>query len=288
MKNNFYKMNKQIYLRIFFLFILFIFLLVRCQKEVTNIKLPETNPKLVAGCFISPQDTLIVVTLTRSNPIFGSGHNSSNNSFVTDASVIISNGINAVAVPYNNTNWQYELQASAFPVLSGKTYYLNISTPKGENVSARCAVPPSNLSSMTIDFIDTTSSEQKINVKWTDIPNQINYYRVFAQTVMQDSFMNDTTYFEMYSDNSLQNDNEKDGQEMSSKLNAYSSYGGTNNIIGYDFYLLNIDEEYYKYYRSLENFSYGDPFSEPSPLYTNINGGLGVFAAYQKIHVRKN
>ena len=263
-----------------------------CEKDVTNIKLPESKPKLVVGCFISPQDTLITVTLTRSNPIWGTDHNNSNNLSVADASVTISNGTNSVTVPYNSMDEQYELQASLFPIVSGQTYYLNISTPKGESVSASCTVPISNLTSLTIDFIDTAaaSANKKIKVKWQDIPNQTNYYRVFAQIGIIDNAIGDTLYNDMYSDNSLQNDNNKDGQEMSSIMEGgyYSYINGVQQsvtVIAYTIYLLTIDAEYYKYQYSLEHYTYGDPFSEPSSLYTNIKGGLGVFAAYQKIMV---
>ena len=263
-------------------------LLSGCVKDATNVKLPDTPPKLVVGCFISPQDTLIVVTLSRSNPIFGPAHNNSNNLLVADASVIISDGAASVVVPYNSVNERYELPATMLTIASGQTYSLNISTPKGESVSASCTVPPSNLASLTVEFIDTASSTKRINVKWTDIPNETNYYRIFAQTVFADSFANDTAYNEMYSDNSLQNDYDKDGKEMTSKLNGYSYYTGGNGYtkIGYDFYLLNIDAEYYKYQNSLNNYTYGDPFSEPIPLYTNIKGGLGIFGAYQKFYIR--
>src|SRR3972149_9782654 len=106
MKNNLNKITEKIYFLTLFLLSGFIILPAGCEKDVTNIKQPETKPKLVAGCFISPQDTLIIVTLTRSNPIFGTGHNDSNNLSVTDASVIISNGINSVVIPYNSLNEQ--------------------------------------------------------------------------------------------------------------------------------------------------------------------------------------
>lgn len=42
----------------------------------------------------------------------------------------------------------------------------------------------------------------------------------------------------------------------------------------------NSDENYYKYHRSLETSGNDNPFTEPSLVYTNINNGLGCFAAY--------
>jgi hypothetical protein len=40
------------------------------------------------------------------------------------------------------------------------------------------------------------------------------------------------------------------------------------------------DENYFNYHRSVTNFQDDNPFSEPTPVYTNITGGLGVFGSY--------
>jgi hypothetical protein len=46
-------------------------------------------------------------------------------------------------------------------------------------------------------------------------------------------------------------------------------------------YLLSTDKPYYDLHKSLENPSLGDaPFTEPSFLYSNVKGGLGIFASY--------
>lgn len=46
-------------------------------------------------------------------------------------------------------------------------------------------------------------------------------------------------------------------------------------------YILNTNKEYYDYHESIKKYSGGDdPFTEVSPVFTNITGGLGIFAAY--------
>jgi hypothetical protein len=46
-------------------------------------------------------------------------------------------------------------------------------------------------------------------------------------------------------------------------------------------YLLSTDKPYYDFHRSAENISLGDgPFTEPTLLYSNVSGGLGIFASY--------
>lgn len=258
-------------------------MLVSCEKDVTNIKLPPSDPKLVVGCFISPQDTLITVTLSRSIPIFGSTNNS-NNLGVADASITISNGISSSAIPYNPINGQYELNADLFPIVSGQAYTLTATTPDGESVSGSCTVPVSNLNSLTVEFTDTISDPKIITVKWNDIAGEVNYYRAYAQIISTNA--TDTSYSSMFGNTTLFKDNQKDGNEFYSKLEGYDYYDGDLKAYTYDIYLLTIDREYYTYYYSLAHYTYDDPFSEPSPLYTNIKGGLGVFAAYQKLYVR--
>ena len=42
------------------------------------------------------------------------------------------------------------------------------------------------------------------------------------------------------------------------------------------------NELYVDYFRVLENYVGDDPFSEPTQLPSNINGGLGIFAIVQQ------
>jgi hypothetical protein len=272
-----------------------------CEKDATNVDLPETNPKLVLGCFISPQDTLITVEVGRSNPIFGNNHNTSGHLYVLDASVTLSDGSTSIVLPLVNTGVQqgtYIINASLFPISPGTTYYLTVTTPQGENVSASCTVPISNVTTMSLDYTDTVPSDSyndpiNVTAKWQDIPGQVNYYRVYGSMLMEGEHISngwtvkDTSNSEMYGNNfkSLINASDKDGSQLSFRLDGYYFGDGFNTrIVGYGIYILNVDLNYYNYQKSLENYSYGDPFSEPSPIYTNVNGGLGVFAGYQVLY----
>lgn len=278
-------MIKQIYSATLIPLSLLVIFLTGCTKTVTNIKLPSSDPKLVVGCFISPQDTMITVTLTRSNPVFGSNQGNANET-VPDASVVISNSTSSSSIPFNNMNMKYQLSTNTFPITAGQTYSLTISTPKGENVSASCTVPPSTIASITVDCIDTAAaiSQKKLNVKWNDIPNETNYYRAIASLVEPDTATGHDKHYSIYDEYSLKNDVGKDGKEFISKMTGYYYPNATQSKLYYHIYVMNVDIEYYKYQHSLDNYTYQDPFSEPSPLYTNIKGGLGIFAAYQKIY----
>jgi hypothetical protein len=46
-------------------------------------------------------------------------------------------------------------------------------------------------------------------------------------------------------------------------------------------YLLNTEKSYYLYQKSLEDYKSGeDPFTEVTPVYSNIDGGLGIFTSF--------
>mgnify|MGYP003444346138 FL=1 len=122
--------RKQYFRLMLFPVVLSVMFLYSCVKEVKNIKLPPSDPKLVVGCFISPQDTLIALTLKRSSPLFGSGNGSSQHEPVTGASVIISGNAGSVQLNYNSKRKQYEASKKTFPISGGETYNLTISTPQ--------------------------------------------------------------------------------------------------------------------------------------------------------------
>jgi hypothetical protein len=45
-----------------------------------------------------------------------------------------------------------------------------------------------------------------------------------------------------------------------------------------------LSKEFYKYHLSLSSQNNNSPFAEPNAIYTNVNGGIGVFAGYTKYY----
>lgn len=52
--------------------------------------------------------------------------------------------------------------------------------------------------------------------------------------------------------------------------------------------VMRITEPYYLYYESIRNYNSDNPFTEPTPIYGNIKGGLGIFASSNRIGKRIN
>ena len=267
------------------LLLLLVFFGNSCKKIVTNIKLPS-NPKLVVSCFISPQDTMKSVRLSYSTPLFSNNNNNTAPPPVVDATVVISNGNNSATIPVGANFNTYQLPTGAFPIIAGQTYSLSIATTKGEKVSASCRVPLSNIASLDVDRKDSTPIITTYTTRWNDIPNETNYYRLYYLITHNDSNINSSgSSFWDYNEINLFNDNKKDGKEFVIKrIYSYDVNDTTKRY--FHAFVMNIDVEYYRYQYSLEHNTGYDPFSEPSPIYTNIKNGLGIFAAYQKKYKR--
>ncbi len=174
-----------------------------CESLITTVpdsKLPKGTEKVVLHAYISPQDTLILVKLTLSNPLLGVYRNNGygyvvvgqdtiffTGGVVEDASVILSDSKKqSVSIPYIKTEGLYMLSTRQFQIVAGETYTITAETHKGK-VEATCIVPKEN-TPITSYAIDTLSEEFfneprkvfRINFEWKDTPGQINYYTMKA------------------------------------------------------------------------------------------------------------
>ncbi|CAG5067761.1 hypothetical protein DYBT9623_00484 [Dyadobacter sp. CECT 9623] len=168
--------------------------LTSCESLVTDIppsKLPQIESKLVINSIISPQLPFINVIVSESAPMFnGAGAVEKS---LDNATVLISDGINEMQIPYDSANKIYSLPQSQFPIVPSKKYVLTVSDGK-RNVSAECTVPGKVpvIKSYAFDTllilssiyqnIDPLNKDSAItlNIAWQDIPSDTNNYKVHA------------------------------------------------------------------------------------------------------------
>ena len=270
-------------------------LLGACEKEATGIKLPESNSKLVVTGFISPQDTAVNVEVIRSTPAFGS--RSVGPPFVSDALVTLSDGDRTVTLPRRGEHggW-YFVDTQAMPVVAGRTYTLRVSVPAGESLEASCTVPeapaPPELAYDSLSTPDNNAPRYTLRMSWPDPTGPENYYRPSAEvrTVLTENVdrpppipLTQPVYWEA---DELTDDKAADGGMLYSSRGTFwfgglSEYNPKQYLVGQ---LLHVDRHYYLYHRSLRNAgrSQDNPFAEPVLVYSNVTGGLGVFAAYNR------
>ncbi|MBK8846382.1 MAG: DUF4249 domain-containing protein [Bacteroidetes bacterium] len=256
-------------------------ILLGCEQDA-DIEVPQSTPKLVVTCFISPEDSLITVRLDKSRALFSN----TNEPFdPANATVAISNGITEVTVPYNQDQLLFEIdQASAFTIVPGANYKLKCSYPGLPLLLSQCTVPAERLTEIKLALDSSNAFEYLLKMNFQDLPGIKNYYRTFAFYNYTDTNyfgLGDTTYTEPMAsdDNNLLNDVNNDGGQYSTVFTYLPKGKGPDTLQAV---ILTCSEEYYKFHYSLFTYGYDNPFSEASPIYSNIVNGLGVFAAYRK------
>ena len=285
--------------KIFLISIFTIALTCSCQKEVDNIKFPEYKSKLVISGFLSPDETTHYISVLDNQIIYGNPYVPYDPGTITGT---ISNGIKEISLRSifkKFTNSQdsaflgFVFTSSELRVEEGITYTLKIKSDKGLSVESSCTVPFKKNLFPTLDtVINTTISSYdkqeysflKSNFYFTDIEGDADYYSILSELTRYNS--SSTFYFANTNlvDPKYGCFNDKDIEGMRSKipLSDINLKSFTNDDSAFlKIYLLNTDKPYYDYHRSILNYNSGEtPFTEPSPIYSNINGGLGIFAAY--------
>ena len=120
-----------------------------------------------------------------------------------------------------------------------------------------------------------------IKAKFSDIEGENNFYRFFGTVrgYSKNSFMTGEVAF----DNEFISDRDMDGKSIVVNMDEQFGYflSIAKDSLFLKLYLFNTEKSYYQYHKSLLNYTDSDnPFSEPTPMYSNINGGFGVFSSY--------
>lgn len=272
--------------------ILYIFLsgavFISCTKEA-KVKLPPQEDKLVVTSFISPGDTNILVTVRNSVPKFDwVGMWGPQFSNLTNATVLMSDGTTQIRVPFDSTFGMYLAKTKDLPVLSGKTYYLDVSTPDGKTVSAETTVPGGvlSLSKFELDIAGSDTDHVKFGtfISIPDLPGTT--YIGGSFDIVTSMSPDDPPMYASY--------NESSYFSMSDEFQSYSEYSASKQselystayyrYIGMGVTLLNTDKHFYLYHKTIRIApgSGDNPFSDPVMVYSNITGGLGCFGSYTK------
>ncbi len=260
------------------LLVLFIF---SCTKDA-NVKIPNQKPIPVVGCFFKPGDTLISLQLSYSQPLYASSPVAKE----TNAFVKIEGPLDSKILTYNQSNEKYEVKINSNFFQFGQKYSLYIKLSNGAELSSESIVPNSLVS---IKSVSTQSIQSNFGfvtydmfVKFNDEPSLKNFYSLSYTELTKDTLTNDTVTNGTPFFSNLANDNNNDGGELTIKAFFYNNDGI--NFYGYKLALLNCSKDYYQYSESLNKYNSGsgsgNPFAEPSFIYSNIKNGLGIFAAY--------
>jgi hypothetical protein len=132
---------------------------------------------------------------------------------------------------------------------------------------------------------DNNAESWQARIAWDDFANETNYYRVLAYPM---SYVNPTTsrYWTRSVLDWADNDQNRQGARLTTNklIDNLSLSPYPDRSFHLLFMLLTTDEHYFKYMESIRASSQNNynPFAEPTFVHTNIEGGLGTFAGYQR------
>ncbi|PWJ54536.1 uncharacterized protein DUF4249 [Dyadobacter jejuensis] len=297
-----------------FHFGLLLFLLVglsSCESLINDVdpsKLPDRSSKLVVESYIAPEKEKIEVVVSRSQTIYGP--TDYNFTPISNAVVTLTDGTSAIDIPYSAEDERYIVSASTYPIHPGTQYYLTVSTEQ-ETVSATTTVPleKTAVSSYSFDSLYhykvAGDTALRIRSSFKDIPGQANYYicRGYIEVELNELVWDETTegynlqrrrkkvslrYDDGINNRLFQTDANLDGLTLKSPNFIYripsSSPDDPNapqvKLIRIHLETLNIEKNYYQFHQTKYQNLNNNPFTEPTIVFSNIEGGLGCFGAY--------
>ncbi len=232
---------------------------------VTDIEIPY-HDRLVVQCFLSPQDTLLEVSVTQTAPVIGTVVDGAERyPNILNASVSLSDGQNTVTVPYKTLQLpssydadgeyiytarsRYFLSAKNLPIAAGKTYTLKVSAPGFESVEGTCVIPTKVVAEKDISSSQTsvtgnigrgiTGTYPSIEVRFKDIVGEENFYSVGQFFYQKGTYIdasgakklrvNWTTKYEYIADKGQENQTIVAQPFDLKAFNNFSSFGGNGN-----------------------------------------------------------
>ncbi|MTI31802.1 DUF4249 domain-containing protein [Xanthovirga aplysinae] len=304
-------------------FILFGILLSNLQacdfslvEEVETEQLDTDNHKLVVYSFISPQDENIKVYVDSTIPTMGLLPNTWGSNTIEDAMVTLDNGQKEVKLIFNNPvdengyeteESHYTISTDQFPIEVGKTYTLKVSSPNFKAVTASCSVPSEapelSMSTYTYkdeDFMQTEIELLGLESSWKAEKERVNYFAFFINERTVTHFIDQEGNWQSYENEWYQErlfltDEGNLGKDYKIRTELYrlanTDNEGENDEnreeVILEGFLLNTDQLYYDYHTKMKNYTGDNLFTEPIQVPTNIEGGLGIFSAYnmQKVSI---
>lgn len=271
------------------------------REEVQPLELTEQAEKLVVAGFISPQDSVLSVRVTRSQTI--TDETTSPNGAVTDATVLLSGNGTSVTLAFNAKKQCYQVEARFLPVRNGQTYELSVRTPRGERVTGRCTVPKAvTLKTVTLDSAQAADRTKQFVARytWNDPAGETNFYQTAGtftyvkqcptcrgEALKPESVPVAFTAATGWVSNEVTNGGKLQTDGSLALLNPKATFGENFQRATVQATLLHVDEAYFRYHRAVEQAAAAkakeNPFAEPVLIPSNVRGGLGCFAAYNRV-----
>lgn len=280
------------------IFITTLTLFTACQKVVDADGLLDIEETVYITSYISPQDTVLRVNVSRALPAIGTplsvrDQEANQAKFlITNAQVTISDEAgHSTTLFYSEEKNTYLAAASALSVLSNQRYFLKVLI-EGKEFNATCTIP-TKISEINerINLRDGNFGRQEvdINLSFQDILGKKNFYvlgGLVETTVQYEGEEPQVFDFALFFDSDeFLSDNLEDGGVLNG--NSISYVGNDVEVLGTKIILqvANVEETLFQNLRtaSTNNDADGNPFVEYAIAPNNFSeeGVIGVFAGYQ-------
>ena len=276
-----------------------ILLTASCQTVVDPDNLLDTDERILITGFLSPQDTVLRVNVTRALPSIGTPFLRNNNEakeakfLIEDAIVYISNEIGyTTTLSYSEENKTYLADTSTLAIIPEQNYFLNVIV-NDKQFTASCTIPKK-----VVEINETVNIRNgqyggktaDINLSFGDIAEQRNYYALGGTVTITREFEDQEPQINTNNLNcgtdELLSDSLDDGIILNGNclVNVFDipedvSYKMTLQVA-------NVEEILFQHLRTAStnnDIDSGNPFIEYAISPNNINeeGGTGIFAGYQ-------
>jgi len=259
-----------------------------CEEDVREVKLPPFEQKLVINSFISPSDSVSMFFVSSNRRIYGETGVKEETGKITGT---ISDGTLEVAL--DSVRSGLKVSRGKMQIEYGKSYTLKVVSNKGLKATASCVVPQKREFLAKVDTFSVAPPvipdiyfprSVKFIFSFRDIAGEKNYYRIGGKSTIY--YVSETTGEHKVHSANISFEKEyitdagNDGKDLTNKTVSGIYYSAYDSAF-LEVYLFNLEKSYYLYHRSLKNYNSDEnPFSENSPVYSNISGGLGIFTSY--------
>lgn len=253
-----------------------VLVMTACVEDVDPGKLGLKEKLIVVNSLISPQSDVLEVEVSWSRSVFGLQPDyGSNEDIISTALVVLSHGNTSVTLPYEQAEYRYKLDASALPIITGQTYELSVTV--GDKTVTASATVPEAVAASGFSITSGNNSSQRATVSWDDLPGEGHYYRINTFLLNSNGEEEASIFFDS---DEYHSDVNRDGATITARGETYF-FGSVPDFVQAKALLVSCDENYYFYHKDYNTFENDDPFSEAVQSRSNIEGGVGIFAAYQ-------
>lgn len=273
-------------LKVILLPVILSLLLFSCKTKVPDIKLSRTDDAAILFGFLNPDADTITIALSLAKGVSNHKEKIINSEDLENAEVKLEHNGQSINLAFlkvlenqgsldDSRLFVFYTLSSQFPVLPGETYSVTARNGDIFELKAITTVP-----SKDFDFSYELSGpfnspdgqpQDKVAVTVQDQGNAISFMRVLTQ------------YKDQYGTYNILDEASKPERESGGAIKFSFYYFRQTPGIDREaiLHVSNISESYYRYMKSVENGDgeSGNPFAEPTTMYTNVEGGYGVFAA---------